>query len=125
MMFLKFINKFYAIIFVEPIYSRLIILWFGLFVFFFMFFFMMRLEFAIALFQQSFKTLLDFLDLLLLLLVELLLDCSHVLRNSLLLHLLKPSQSLKILFFCHLSGKNISHDILFILLHGVERFTEL
>ena len=91
------------------LFCLLFLLWLGfLFIFF-------GLKLHISLFQQGLESIFDSFDLFSLLLIEFSLDRSHIFLHSFLLHLLKSSQSLKILFFGHFSGENISHYIILII----------
>lgn len=76
---------------------------------------------SIAILDESIESVLDLLYLLLLLLLELLVKGSHISGSSLLLDILKPPQCFKILLLGHLPSKDISHDLLLILLHGIQR----
>lgn len=75
--------------------------------------------------DQRQKSLFNFRQFFVLLLLEFFVDSSHVFRNSLFLQLLETSEGLEVLLFGHFSCEDVGHYILLIFLHCVEGLAEL
>ena len=87
---------------------------------FFRFFFLIGFGFS----NQTSKPLFNFLYLFFLSLFYLILDGCHISRHSFLFDFLHSSEGLQILLFNHFSCEYFVHDVSFILLHRIQRFTK-